>query len=93
MTAVEQTLGFLALLVTALGLVSLAAWFFCSTMLSFAKTRRGLADAPRYNTLLEENERLRNFLAEAEEDNACLREMHGYSGRLRRERGVLRDAA
>ena len=89
----EQTLGFLALLVTALGLVSLAAWFFCSAMLSFAKTRRGLADAPRYDTLLEENERLRSFLAEAEEDNARLRELLGYSTRLRSQSGVLRDAA
>ena len=89
----EQTLGFLALLVTALGLVSLAAWFFCSVGLSLAKTRRELTDDPRYDTLLEENERLRSFLAEAEEDNARLRELLGYSTKLRRQSGVLRDAA
>jgi hypothetical protein len=59
--AAEQTLGFLASLVTALGLVSLAAWFFCSVVLSLAKTRRELTDEPRYDTLLEENERLRSF--------------------------------
>jgi cell shape-determining protein MreC len=91
--AVEQIFGFLALLVTALGLVSVAAWFFCSEALSLAKTRRELDDVPRYNTLLDENERLRSMLAEAEEDNARLRELHGYSGRLRREIGVARDAA
>jgi cell shape-determining protein MreC len=91
--AVEQILGFLALLVTALGLVSVAAWFFCSLVLSLAKTKRELDDAPRYNTLLDENERLRSMLAEAEGDNARLRELLGYSPRLRRQSGVLRDAA
>ena len=84
----EETLGFLALLVTALGLVSLAAWFFSSVVLSLASTRRVLNGA-----LLKENERLRSHLAQAEEDNARLRELYGYSGRLRREIGVARDAA
>jgi cell shape-determining protein MreC len=89
----EETLGFLALLVTALGLVSLAAWFFSSAVLNLASTRRVLNDEPRYGDLLKENERLRSLLAQAEEDNACLRELHGYSGRLRRVSGVARDAA
>jgi hypothetical protein len=91
--AMEETLGFLALLVTALGLVSLAAWFFSSAVLSLASTRGGQKDEPRYGALLKENERLRSHLAQAEEDNARLRELHGYSGRLRREIGVARDAA
>ena len=90
----EETLGFLALLVTALGLVSLAAWFFSSAVLSLAGTRHGLKkDEPRYGALLRENERLRSHLAQAEEDNVRLRELYGYSGRLRREIGVARDAA
>jgi hypothetical protein len=91
--AVEQILGLLALLVTALGLVSLAAWFFRSAVLSLARTRRELDNDPRYGALLEENEGLRSLLAEAEEDNARLRELHGYSGQLHRESGVVRDAA
>jgi len=56
-------------------------------------TRRVLNDEPRYGTLLNENERLKSLLAQAEEDNIRLRELHGYSGRLRREIGVARDAA
>jgi hypothetical protein len=36
---------------------------------------------------------LMSHLAQAEEDNARLRELYGYSGRLRREIGVARDAA
>ena len=89
----EQILGLLALLVTALGLVSLAAWFFRSAVLNLARTRRELDLDLRYCALLEENESLRSQLAEAEEDNAQLRELHGYSGRLRRESGVVRGAA
>ena len=92
--AMEETLGFLALLVTALGLVSCATWFFSSVVLSLASTRRDLKDElSRYGVLLRENERLRGHLAQAQEDNARLRELHGYSGRLRREVGVARDAA
>jgi len=91
--AMEETLGFLALLVTALGLVSCAAWFFSWVVLSLASTRRNLSDEPRYGALLKENERLRRFLAEAEEDNTRLRELHGYSGRLRHQSAVARDAA
>ena len=90
----EETLGFLALLMTALGLVSCAAWFFTSAVLSLARTRRRLSDEPRYSALLKENERLKSFLAQAEEDNASLKEMNGYSaGRIRRVSGVARDAA
>ena len=63
-------------------------------MLSLASTRRRLKkDKARHGPLLKENERLRSLLAQAEEDNARLRELHGYSGRLRREIGVARDAA
>jgi hypothetical protein len=80
----EETLGFLALLVTALGLVSLAAWFFSSAVLSLASTRRGLKDEPRYGALLKENERLRSHLAQAEEDNARFRELYGYRRSTRR---------
>lgn len=89
----EDILGFLALLVAALGLVSCAAWFFSWAVLSFARTRRDFSDDPRYGELLEENERLITYLAEVEEDNARLRELHGYSGRLRRERDLAHDAA
>lgn len=89
----EDILGFLALVVTALGLVSVAAWFFCSAVLSLTRTRRGLNDVPRYGALLEENERLMSYLAEAEEDNARLRELLGYSGRVRRDMKLARDAA
>src|SRR5919199_524221 len=77
-----------------LGLVSCATWFFSSVVLSLASTRRDLKDElSRYGVLLRENERLRGHLAQVQEDNARLRELHGYSGRLRREVGVARDAA
>ena len=88
----EELLGFFVLLMTILGLISLAAWFFGSAVMSLAKTRRGLADR-RYGAFIKENERLRSLLAEAEEDNARLRELHGYSRRIRHKSGVVRDAA
>ncbi len=88
----EELLGYFVLLMTILGLVSLAAWFFGSVVMSLAKTRRGLTDR-RYGVLVKENERLRSLLAEAEEDNARLRELHGYSRRIRHKSGVVRDAA
>ena len=84
----EDILGFLALVVTALGLVSLGAWFFCSAVLSLTRTRRGLNDGPRSSTLLRENEHLRRLLAEAEEGNTRLRELLGYC-----RSSLVRDAA
>jgi hypothetical protein len=88
----EELLGFFVLLMTILGLVSLAAWFFGSAVTSLAKTRRGLKDR-RYGALIKENDRLRSLLVEAEEDSARLRELHGYSRRIRHESDVVRDAA
>jgi hypothetical protein len=77
-----------------LGSPSCREGFFSSAVLSLASTRRRLKkDKARHGALLKENERLRSLLAQAEEDNARLRELHGYSGRLRREIGVARDAA
>ena len=88
----EELLGFFVLLMTILGLVSLAAWFFASAVMSLAQTRRGLTDR-RHGVLVKENERLRSLLAEAQEDNARLRGLHGYSRRIRRASSVVRDAA
>jgi hypothetical protein len=53
---------------------------FSSVVLSLASTRGSLKDEPTYSALVKENERLRSLLAQAQEDNARLGKLHGYSG-------------
>ena len=84
-------LGVGALVVTMLGLLGVAVWFCCSIVEGIVKTRRRLKDS-RYDALSEENKRLKGFLAEFEEENSCLREIH-YSGRVAHESNARQNAA
>jgi hypothetical protein len=71
----EETLGFCTLVLTMLGTISIAVWFCCSIVQNVVMTRRRLRSL-RYNTLLKENERLKSFLADAEEGNLRLRKIY-----------------
>lgn len=87
----EETLGFCALVLTMLGTISIAVWFCCSIVQNIVTTRRRLKSL-RYNALLEENERLKSFLANAEEENLRLRKIY-YSERPYRKSKVRQNAA
>lgn len=87
---IDEVLGFCALVLTVVGLVSLSIWFCCSIVERIVKMRRRLKNS-RYNALLKENERLRNFLADVEE-NSYLREVH-YSQYAPRESNKVRHNA
>ena len=87
----EEILGFCALVLTMVGLVGVAVWFCCSIVEGIAKTRRRLEDS-RYDALSKENERLKGFLAEVEEENSRLKEIY-YSERVPRESNARQNAA
>ena len=87
----EEVLGFFVLVLTMIGLVGVAVWLCCIIVESITNTRRRLR-YPRYGTLWKENERLKGFLAEAEEENSRLREIT-YSERIRHKSTARRNAA
>jgi hypothetical protein len=88
---IEEVLGFCALVLTVVGLTSLSVWFCCSIVERIVKVRRRLKNS-RYNALLKENERLRSFLADGEE-NSCLREVDYHQHIPRRSNEVRHSAA
>ena len=71
----EEVLELSAFVMMMLCIISLALWFCCSAIVSIIKTRRRLKSS-RYDALLKENERLRKFLSEVEEENSHLREVY-----------------
>jgi hypothetical protein len=71
----EEVLDLSAFVMMMLCIMSLALWFCCSAIVSIIKTRRRLKSS-RYDVLLKENERLRKFLSEVEEENSHLREVY-----------------
>jgi hypothetical protein len=88
---IEEVLGFCALVLTVVGLVSLSIWFCCSIVERIVKMRRRLKNS-RYNALLKENERLRSFLVDVEE-NSYLREVYYSQYALRKSNKVRHNAA
>jgi hypothetical protein len=88
---IEEVLGFCALVLTVVGLVSLSIWFCCSIVESIVKMRRRLKHS-RYNALLKENERLRSFLVDVEE-NSYLREVYYSQYAPRKSNKVRHNAA
>ncbi len=75
----EEVLGFSVLVLTMVGLAGVAVWFCCSIGESIIKTKRRIQDA-RYDALSKENERLKGFLVEVEEENFRLREIYRSEG-------------
>ena len=71
----DDALGFGALALTLSMTAALAVWFTCSVVQNVAKAGR-LASRPSYDTVLRENERLRDSLADAREENGYLRSLY-----------------
>ncbi len=71
----DDALGFGALALTLSMTAAIAVWFTCSVVHHVAKAGR-LASRPGYDALLRENERLRDSLADAREENAFLRSLY-----------------
>ena len=72
---VEDMLGFGVSILMTLMLVSLAVWFACSAMVHLTKIGRQI-QRPNHNALLRENERLRNSLTDARQENDYLRKLY-----------------
>ena len=87
----EEVLGFSVLVLTVVGLAGIAVWFCCSMVESIIKTRRRIQDS-RYDALSKENERLKGFLVEVEEENFRLREFY-RSERIHHKSNTERNAA
>jgi hypothetical protein len=73
--ALEDLLGLGLLLLMVLMMFSLAVWFAHSVVEHLAKMGRGIS-CSNYQALLKENERLRDSLVEAREENAYLRKLY-----------------
>ena len=73
--ALDDALGFGALALTLSMMLALAIWFACSIAQNVAKAGRR-ASRPSYDALLRENERLRDALADAHEENGYLRSLY-----------------
>ena len=73
--ALDDALGFGALTLTISMMVALVVWFAYSVVENVAKAgRRALQ--PSYDALLRENERLRDSLVDAREENHYLRSLY-----------------
>ncbi len=86
----DVVLGFGAWILTILLTISLAVWFACSIVENATKTGRRIRRS-NYEALLRENERLRNSLANAQEENVYLRKL--YRGLPSRAKDEGRNAA
>ncbi len=73
--ALDDALGFGALALTLSMTLALAVWFACSVAQNVAKAGRR-ASRPSYDALLRENERLRDALTDAREENGYLRSLY-----------------
>ncbi len=71
----DDALGFGALALTVSMMAGLAVWFALSFVENVAKVGRRIS-RPRYDALLRENERLRDSLADAREENDYLRSLY-----------------
>ena len=69
--ALDDALGFGALALTILMMVALFVWFARSVAENVA-----WAERPSYDSLLRENERLRDSLVDAREKNSYLRSLY-----------------
>lgn len=71
----EDVLGFCALVLTMLMSLGIVVWFSLCIMNSILKMKQRHKRL-RYKTLLRENERLKSFLVEVEEENLRLRKVY-----------------
>jgi cell division protein FtsB len=73
--AADVVLGFGVRILMALMVVSLAVWFACSIVQNVIKVSRRIR-RPKHDSLLRENERLRDSLADAQQENDYLRKLY-----------------
>jgi hypothetical protein len=73
--AIDDALGFGALALTVLMMAGLAVWFALSVVENVASVRRRVP-RPSYDALMRENERLRDSLADARQENDYLRSLY-----------------
>src|ERR687885_272091 len=73
--AAEDVLGLAIWILMMLMTISLGVWFACSIVENFTKTWRRRHHS-NYDALLRENERLRDSLVDAQEENEYLRELY-----------------
>ena len=73
--ALDGALGFGALALTLSMMAALAVWLACAIAQNVAKIGRR-ASRPSYDALVRENERLRDSLADAREENGYLRSLY-----------------
>jgi hypothetical protein len=73
--ALDDALGFGALALTISMMIALVVWFARSVAENVAKAGRR-AFRPSYDSLLRENERLRDSLVDAREENHYLRSLY-----------------
>jgi hypothetical protein len=71
----EDVLSFGVSVLMVLMIISLAAWFARSAVENVAKTGRWIRRSS-YDALLRENERLRDSLMDAREENVYLRKLY-----------------
>jgi hypothetical protein len=73
--AADEALGFGISILTMLLIISISVWFACSVVVSVIEMGRRI-HRPNYDALLRENERLRNSLVDARQENDYLRKLY-----------------
>jgi hypothetical protein len=84
----EDVLGFCALVLTMLMSLGIVVWFSLCIMNSILKMKQRHKRL-RYTTLLRENERLKSFLADVEEENLRLRKVYHTEIIRRKSKGIV----
>ncbi len=85
--AVDDVLNFGVRVLMVLMLIGLAVWFVCSVAENATKMGRWIRHS-KYVALLRENERLRDLLADAREENDYLRKLYrGLPPRIEEDEG------
>ncbi len=72
---IENALGLCAALLTMLMMLGLVVWFCCSVAENITKMGRRVR-RPSYDALSRENERLRDSLVDARQENDYLRKLY-----------------
>jgi hypothetical protein len=88
----EDMLGFCALVLTMLMSLGIVLWFSCCIINSILKMKQRHRRL-RYKALLRENERLKSFLADVEEENLRLRRIYHTELIRRKSTSLSRDVA
>ena len=92
LSVTEDVLGFCALVLTMLMSLGIVVWFSCSIVDRIIQMRQRHKKL-RYKALLRENERLKSFLADVEEENSRLRKVYHTEVIRRKSNSLSRNVA